>query len=100
MNDAPMQLYLLRALHRWQIRSGDLNHEVLKHARIARAASLHVSNLNQASVWNFRRIGAIMAHNLWVLGYPRKRRQWLKWLFRMQSNRIFPTLFATYTCPR
>jgi len=108
-NDAPMQLYLLRALHRWQIRSGDfrglgelagrmeatakqaadplaeaiahgyfavvcyftgLNHEVLQHARIARSAPLHVSNLNQASVWNFRGIGAIMARNLWVLGYP------------------------------
>jgi predicted ATPase/DNA-binding winged helix-turn-helix (wHTH) protein len=111
INDAPMQLYLLRALHRWQIRSGDfrglgelagrmettakqtadplaeaiahgyfavvcyftgLNHEVPKHARIARAAPLHVSNLNQASVWNFRGIGAIMARNLWVLGYPEK----------------------------
>ena len=109
INDAPMQLYLLRALHRWQIRRGDfrglgelasrmettaeqtadplaeaiahgyfavvcyftgLNHEVLKHARIARAAPLHVSNFNQASVWNFRGIGAIMARNLWVLGYP------------------------------
>jgi predicted ATPase/DNA-binding winged helix-turn-helix (wHTH) protein len=109
INDPPMQLYLLRALHRWQIRSGDfrglgelagrmeatakqaadplaeaiahgyfavvcyftgLNHEVLKHARIARSAPLHVSNLNQASVWNFRGIGAIMARNLWVLGYP------------------------------
>ena len=111
INDAPMQLYLLRALHRWQIRSGDfrglgelagrmettakqtadplaeaiahgyfavvcyftgLNHAVPKHARIARAAPLHVSNLNQASVWNFRGIGAIMARNLWVLGYPEK----------------------------
>jgi predicted ATPase/DNA-binding winged helix-turn-helix (wHTH) protein len=109
INDAPMQLYLLRALHRWQIRSGDfrglaelagrmettakqtadllaeaiahgyfavvcyftgMNREVLRHARIARAAPLKVSNLNQASVWNFRGIGAIMARNLWVLGYP------------------------------
>jgi hypothetical protein len=49
-----------------------LNHAVPKHARIARAAPLHVSNLNQASVWNFRGIGAIMARNLWVLGYPEK----------------------------
>ena len=109
LNAAPMQLYLLRALLKWQIRSGDLrglrelagrmesiakqiadpaadaiahgyfgvvcfftgeNHEVHRHVQIARAAPLHLSKLNQASVWEFRGMGTILARNLWVLGYP------------------------------
>jgi predicted ATPase len=109
LETAPMQLYLLRALHRWQIRSGDLrglrelagrmeiiakriddpladaithgyfavvcyfsgeNHEVRRHAEIALAAPVHLSKLYQASVWELRVIGTILARNSWVLGYP------------------------------
>jgi predicted ATPase/DNA-binding winged helix-turn-helix (wHTH) protein len=109
LSAASMQLYLLRALHKWQIRCGDFrglreltarlekvtrkiqdpaadatahgliavtcfftgeNHEVRRHARIARAAPIHLSKLGQASVWQLRAIGTIQARNLWVLGYP------------------------------
>jgi predicted ATPase/DNA-binding winged helix-turn-helix (wHTH) protein len=109
LSAAPMQLYLLRALHKWQIRSGDLrglrelvdrmetvakqivdpladaiahsyfavvcfftgeNHEVLRHARIARDAPVHLSKLNQPSLREVRGLGTILARNLWVLGYP------------------------------
>jgi predicted ATPase/DNA-binding winged helix-turn-helix (wHTH) protein len=109
LSAASMQLYLLRALHKWQIRCGDFrglreltarlekvtreiqdpaadatahgliavtcfftgeNHEVRRHARIARAAPIHLSKLGQASVWQLRGIGTIQARNLWLLGYP------------------------------
>jgi predicted ATPase/DNA-binding winged helix-turn-helix (wHTH) protein len=109
LSTAPMQLYLLRSLHKWQIRCGDFrglreltariekvtreiqdpaadatahgliavscfftgeNHEVRRHAQIARAAPIHLSKLSQVSVWQLRGIGTILARNLWVLGYP------------------------------
>ena len=106
---APMQLYLLHALYKWQARSGDFrglrelteriqtvtkqmadpfagaiahgfsaftcfytgaNHEVGRHARIALAAPVHSSKLNVASFGSVHRPKHLLAHNLWVLGYP------------------------------
>jgi predicted ATPase/DNA-binding winged helix-turn-helix (wHTH) protein len=106
---APMQLYLLHALYKWQARSGDFrglrelteriqtvtkqmadpladaiahgfsaftcfytgaNHEVGRHARIALAAPVHSSKLNVASFGFVHRPKHLLAHNLWVLGYP------------------------------
>jgi hypothetical protein len=104
-----MQLYLLHALYKWQVRSGDFrglrelteriqtvtkqmadpfagavahgfsaftcfytgaNHEVGRHARIALAAPVHSSKLNVASFGSVHRPKHLLAHNLWVLGYP------------------------------
>ena len=106
---APMHLYLLHALYKWQVRSGDFrglreltdrieavtkrmadpfadaiahgffaftcfytgdNHEVRRHARIALAAPIHSSKLNVASFGSVHRTKHVLAHNLWVLGYP------------------------------
>jgi predicted ATPase len=106
---APMQLFLLHALYKWQVRSGDFrvlreltnrietvakeipdpfanaiahgffaftcfytgdNHEVRRHARIALAAPVHSSKLNVASFGSVHRVKHVLAHNLWVLGYP------------------------------
>jgi predicted ATPase/DNA-binding winged helix-turn-helix (wHTH) protein len=106
---APMQLFLLHALYKWQVRSGDFrvlreltnrietvakeipdpfanaiahgffaftcfytgdNHEVRRHARIALAAPVHSSKLNVASFGSVHSAKHVLAHNLWVLGYP------------------------------
>jgi predicted ATPase/DNA-binding winged helix-turn-helix (wHTH) protein len=106
---APMQLFLLHALYKWQVRSGDFrvlrelmnrietvakeipdpfanaiahgffaftcfytgdNHEVRRHARIALAAPAHSSKLNVASFGSVHSAKHVLAHNLWVLGYP------------------------------
>jgi hypothetical protein len=106
---APMQLYILHALYKWQIRSGDLrgfreltdrveavakqtadpladaiahgfsavtcfftghNDEVRTHARIAFAASVHLSKLSLASFGHLHKVRCILARNCWVLGYP------------------------------
>jgi predicted ATPase len=109
LGNTPMQLYILRALYKWQIRSGDLrglrefadrmqtiaqqiaepladaiahgylavvclftgeNHEVRGHAKIALAAPVHQSKINQASIWESRTVKSVVARNLWLLGYP------------------------------
>jgi hypothetical protein len=106
---APMQLFLLHALYKWQARSGDFrglrdltdrietvtkqiadpfadaiahgflaftcfytgdNHEVSRHTRIALAAPVHSSKLNVASFGSVHRPKHLLAHNLWLLGYP------------------------------
>ena len=106
---APMELYLLHGLYKWQIRSGDFrgleelteriatvakqvadplanaianavsatthfytgdHREVRRHAHIALAAPVHLSKLNLASYGHPYRVRSILAHNLWVLGYP------------------------------
>jgi predicted ATPase/DNA-binding winged helix-turn-helix (wHTH) protein len=106
---APMQLFLLHALYKWQARSGDFrvlreltnrietvakeipdpfadaiahaffaftcfytgdNHEVRRHARIALCAPVHSSKLNVASFGSVHRVKHVLAHNLWVLGFP------------------------------
>ena len=106
---APMQLYLLQAIYKWQIRCGDFrglkeftdriatvtrqitdpvadailhgsyavtrffaadNHRVRRHARIALAAPVHASKLNNASFGTLYGTRSIQARNLWVLGYP------------------------------
>jgi predicted ATPase/DNA-binding winged helix-turn-helix (wHTH) protein len=46
------------------------NREVRRHVQIALTAPVHLSKLNQASVWQFRGIQSILAGCLWVLGYP------------------------------
>jgi predicted ATPase/DNA-binding winged helix-turn-helix (wHTH) protein len=108
---APMQLFLLHALYKWQVRSGDFrvlreltnrietvakqipdpfanaiahgffaftcfytgdNHEVRRHARIALAAPVHSSKLNVASFGSVHSAKHVLAHNLWVLGYPQQ----------------------------
>ena len=109
LETAPMLLYLLHALYKWQARSGDLrglkeltdrietvtkqiavpladaiahgflvftcfytgnNREVRRHAEIALAAPVHSSKLNAASFGIVHRVKHVLAHNLWVLGYP------------------------------
>jgi predicted ATPase/DNA-binding winged helix-turn-helix (wHTH) protein len=49
--------------------TGD-NHEVRRHARIALAAPVHSSKLNVASFGSVHRPKHLLAHNLWLLGYP------------------------------
>ena len=46
------------------------NREVRRHVQIALAAPVHLSKLNQASVWQFRGMQSILSVSLWVLGYP------------------------------
>jgi predicted ATPase len=106
---APVQLFLLHALYKWQVRSGDFrglreltdrietvakemgdpfadaiahgflaftcfyigdNRELHRHAQIALAAPAHSSKLNVASFGSVHRAKHVVAHNLWVLGYP------------------------------
>ena len=109
LDAAWMQLYILHALYRWQVRSGDFlglreltdrietvaqeiadpaasanahgfraftcfytgeNREVRRYARIALAAPVHSSKLNMATFGSVHRAKHVLAHNLWVLGYP------------------------------
>jgi predicted ATPase/DNA-binding winged helix-turn-helix (wHTH) protein len=106
---APMELYLLHGLYKWQIRSGDFrgleeltgriamvakqvadpladaianaafaltcfytgNHrEVQRHGDIAMAAPVHLSRLDPESFGDLHRVRAVLARNLWALGYP------------------------------
>jgi len=106
---APMELYLLHGLYKWQIRSGDFrglkelteriatvakqvadplanaianavsatthfytgdHREVRRPVHIALTAAVHLSKLNPASFGHPYRVRSILAHNLWVLGYP------------------------------
>jgi predicted ATPase len=44
--------------------------EVRWHVQIALGAPIHLSKLNQASVWQVRGIESTLAGSLWLLGYP------------------------------
>ena len=44
--------------------------EVHRHVRLALSAPIHLSKLNQASIWQVRGIESTLAGSLWLLGYP------------------------------
>ena len=46
------------------------NREVRRHVQIALSAPVHLSKLNQASVWRIPGIESTLAGSLWLLGYP------------------------------
>jgi predicted ATPase/DNA-binding winged helix-turn-helix (wHTH) protein len=46
------------------------NREVRRHARIALAAPVRSSKLNMATFGSVHRVKHVLAHNLWVMGYP------------------------------